>query len=117
MRASVALSSVLAAALAIVGPAFGAAADRDNGARLFKRYCAGCHGPDGRGGAHTFMPHVGNLTKKGYVENLSDEHLALAIAGGGLAVNKSAYMPAWGEKLSAEEIDDLIAHIRGLPSY
>lgn len=117
MRAGVARSAILAGLITLVAIAGAAAADPDNGARLFKRYCAGCHGPDGRGGAHTFMPHVDTLTKKGHVENLTDEYLALAIAGGGLAVRKSAYMPAWGETLSAEEIDDLIAHIRRLPSY
>ena len=30
------------------------------------RYCRGCHGEDGRGGAHTFMPHVEALTKRGF---------------------------------------------------
>ena len=40
--------------------------DAAHGATLYKRYCRGCHGEDGRGGAHTFMPHVENLTKRGY---------------------------------------------------
>ena len=38
--------------------------DRARGEKLYLRYCQGCHGVDGRGGAQTFMPHVGNLTKK-----------------------------------------------------
>jgi mono/diheme cytochrome c family protein len=38
--------------------------DAAHGATLYKRYCAGCHGPDGRGGAHTFMPHIQNLTSR-----------------------------------------------------
>jgi mono/diheme cytochrome c family protein len=42
--------------------------DAAHGAPLYKRYCAGCHGQDGRGGAHTFMPHAANLTAKDYVE-------------------------------------------------
>ena len=32
----------------------------ERGAPLYKRYCRGCHGADGRGGAHTFMPHIHN---------------------------------------------------------
>jgi cytochrome c len=27
-----------------------------HGEALYMRYCRGCHGEDGRGGAHTFMP-------------------------------------------------------------
>ena len=38
--------------------------DAENGAKLYKRYCGGCHGADGRGGAHTFMPHIQNLTRR-----------------------------------------------------
>lgn len=40
-----------------------------HGAMLYKRYCRGCHGADGRGGAHTFMPHVEALTKRGLVHS------------------------------------------------
>ena len=43
--------------------------DETRGAALYKRYCRGCHGEDGRGGAHTFMPHVEALTKRGLVHS------------------------------------------------
>ena len=49
--------------------------DADAGAKLYKRYCSGCHGADGRGGAHTFMPHVQNLTEKDYIELVPDGYL------------------------------------------
>jgi mono/diheme cytochrome c family protein len=87
------------------------------GARLYKRYCRGCHGENGRGGAHTFMPHIENLTKKGYIELLPDSYLYTAIADGGEAIGKSAYMPAWKSKLSDREVKDIIAHIRAMPTY
>jgi mono/diheme cytochrome c family protein len=87
------------------------------GARLYKQYCRGCHGEDGRGGAHTFMPHVGNLTQKDYIEFIPDGFLYTVIAEGGEAVGKSAYMPAWKTKLSEQDIKDIIAHIRTLPTY
>ena len=63
------------------------------------------------------MPHVGNLTRKGYIEKLPDEYLLLVISKGGAAVNKSSYMPAWENKLSEPEIRSIITHIRALPSY
>lgn len=88
-----------------------------SGAKLYKRYCRGCHGEDGRGGAHTFMPHIENLTKKGYIELLPDSYLYTAIADGGEAIGKSSYMPAWKSKLSDREVKDIIAHIRAMPTY
>lgn len=91
--------------------------DAAKGAKLYKRYCRGCHGVDGRGGAHTFMPHVGNLTDKDYIELVPDGFLYEVIANGGEAVGKSAYMPAWKTKLSEQDIKDVIAHVRSLPTY
>lgn len=91
--------------------------DSESGAKLYKRYCRGCHGDDGRGGAHTFMPHIENLTKKGYIELLPDSYLYTAIADGGEAIGKSAYMPAWKSKLSDQEVKDIIAHIRVMPTF
>jgi mono/diheme cytochrome c family protein len=94
-----------------------ATGDSANGAGLYKRYCRGCHGEDGRGGAHTFMPHVGNLTRKDYIEFVPDSFLYQVIAEGGEAVGKNAYMPAWDGTLTADEIKDVIAYIRSLPTY
>lgn len=91
--------------------------DAAHGARLYKQYCRGCHGADGRGGAHTFMPHVENLTRQDYIEFLPDSFLFTVIAEGGAAVGKSSYMPAWQATLSEQDIKDVIAHIRTLPSY
>jgi mono/diheme cytochrome c family protein len=91
--------------------------DAAHGAALYKRYCAGCHGPDGRGGAHTFMPHIESLTKKGYIDQVPDEYLFGVISEGGPSVGKSSYMPAWGKTLSEQDIKDIIAHIRKLPIY
>lgn len=91
--------------------------DIDGGAKLYKRYCRGCHGKDGRGGAHTFMPHVHNLTKKDYIELVPDGFLYTVIAEGGEAVGKNSYMPAWKNTLSTQEIKDVIAYIRTMPTY
>ncbi len=91
--------------------------DAAAGAKLYKRYCRGCHGADGRGGGHTFMPHVQNLTKKDYIELVPDGYLYLVIAEGGEAVGKNSYMPAWESTLSEQDIKDIIAHIRALPTY
>lgn len=39
------------------------------------------------------------------------------ISEGGVAVGKSSYMTAWRSKLSEQDIKDIIAHIRSVPTY
>ena len=63
------------------------------------------------------MPHIENLTKKDYIELVPDGFLSTVIAEGGAAVGKSSYMPAWQGTLSEQDIKDVIAHIRALPTY
>ncbi len=65
-----------------------------------------------RGGGKGFMPHVGPLARKGYIETVPDEYLAAVIAEGGLAVGKSGYMPSWQTTLTQQDIADVIAFIR-----
>ena len=89
-----------------------AAGDSRHGETIFLRYCQGCHGPDGRGGGKGFMPHVGPLARKGYIETMPDEYLAAVITEGGLAVGKSGYMPSWKTTLTEQDIADLsLIHI------
>ena len=65
-------AAVLALAASVICPTAGwAQGDAAHGESVFARFCAGCHGPDGRGGAHTFMPHVDTLTKKGYIDQVA----------------------------------------------
>jgi mono/diheme cytochrome c family protein len=94
-----------------------ATGDAANGAGLYKRYCRGCHGVDGQGDGLVFMPHVNNLTKKGYIDQLPDQYLRHVILNGGESVGKSAYMPSFAGTLSDQQIADVIAHVRSLPTY
>jgi len=89
-----------------------AAGDASRGQVLFLRYCQGCHGPDGKGGGKGFMPHVGPLARKGYIDTMPDEYLETVIAEGGLATGKSGYMPSWKTTLTEQDIADVIAFIR-----
>ncbi len=89
--------------------------DLDRGEKLYGRYCRGCHGEGGKGDGMVFMPHVNNLTKKGYIENLPDDYLLLAIRKGGPGIGKSNYMPAWEGTLDLQQMADIIAYIRSLP--
>jgi mono/diheme cytochrome c family protein len=57
------------------------------------------------------------LTKKEYIELVPDGYLFTVIDEGGEAVGKNSYMPAWNSTLSVQDIKDVIAHIRSLPTY
>jgi len=98
--------------LPIVAPAAIAGGDARHGEVIFMQYCQGCHGPDGRGGGKGFMPHVGPLARKGYIETLPDDYLSDVISEGGAAAGKSAYMPSWKTTLTQQDIADVIAFIR-----
>jgi mono/diheme cytochrome c family protein len=89
-----------------------AAGDAHHGQAIYNRYCQGCHGPDGKGGGKGFMPHVGPLARKGYIETLPDEYLEGVIEEGGEMAGKSAFMPSWKTTLSKRDIADVIAYIR-----
>ena len=103
--------------LVVAATAPAVAGDARRGEPMYQRYCAGCHGADGRGGGKNFMPHVGALTRKGYTNLLEDSYLEAIIAEGGEAFGKSAYMPAWKMTLSSQDIADVIAYVRTFPLY
>jgi mono/diheme cytochrome c family protein len=106
-----------AACALLLGAPQAANADSDpkRGNELFQQYCAGCHGPEGRGSRKSgFMPRPRNLTMKGYTDQLPDEYLFTVISKGGIAVNKSEYMPSFESTLAKEDIENVIAFIRTL---
>lgn len=101
--------------LLLLATAAASAADAKRGEPIYQRYCSGCHGADGRGGAKNFMPHVGALNKKGHTELLDDGYISSIITEGGPAYGKSGYMPSFKGTLSADDIADVIAYVRSFP--
>jgi mono/diheme cytochrome c family protein len=89
--------------------------DAEQGKKLYNRYCRGCHGVEGKGDGLVFMPHVNNLSRKGYIEELPDSYLLLAIQKGGPGIGKSNYMPSWENTLNKDQMKDIIGYIRSLP--
>ena len=76
-------------------------------AKLYDKHCDKCHGKDGR--AKTVrgkMVGARNLTDEKWQESATDEKIAEAIKKGPDA------MPAFEKKLSAAEIDALVAYVR-----
>lgn len=76
---------------------------------LFVKDCASCHGKDGQ--AKTFRGKIlgaQNLTDSKWQAGATDEHIFSVIGNG------RKKMPAFGKKLSEEEIDSLVEYVRKL---
>ncbi len=76
----------------------------------FDAQCAKCHGRDGR--AHTThgrLTHARDLTNAGWQNEVTDERLFNSITKG-----KGKSMPAYGKKLSEDQIDGLVRYVRQL---
>jgi len=94
----------LLAALVLV-PALALAAI--DGAEVYKRKCAGCHGSDGHGGTRKLRP----LTDP-EVQDKSDAQLFEAVAKGLSGGEKR--MPAFRGKLADAEIKAALEHVRAM---
>ena len=78
---------------------------------VYKTNCILCHGvnADGKGRASVlFDPPPANLT----LSDKNDEYKKMIITLGGKAMGRSEVMPIWGEQLSEQQIDDVVAYLR-----
>jgi cytochrome c oxidase cbb3-type subunit 3 len=85
--------------------------------RLYDTYCVQCHGLQ-RNGKGINTPGMSvqprdHTDAKG-MGDIPDEEMFQAIKKGGLAVNKSVLMPAWGGVLSDEQIHQLVRYLQQL---
>jgi mono/diheme cytochrome c family protein len=95
-----------------LAPAGAQRANKDQGARVFARACAGCHGNQGRGGR--LMPGIGAINNQAFLALISDQALRrYAITGrpdlGMPAFDGDSGRPPEFRPLSSPEIDDLVA--------
>ena len=78
-------------------------------AELYAKNCASCHGRDGR--AKTFkgkLKHARDLADSEWQGRVSDERIFNSV------MNGTGKMPAYGKKLSEQEIDSLVSYVRAL---
>ena len=84
--------------------------------KVFKFYCAQCHGLTGKGDGpnvtEDFPVSPRNFTNAKEMDKLTDADLKNVILDGGPSVSKSPMMPPWGKTLSGEQVDGLIEHLR-----
>ena len=95
------LGLVLLAAGASAPSAF--AADADNGARLYRQHCAGCHGSNGK----PVLPAAPDLSRPMALMRGDLALLAFVKSGRGA-------MPAFAGVLKDREVLDVLAHLRTL---
>ncbi|MBV9880155.1 MAG: c-type cytochrome [Gemmatirosa sp.] len=88
-----------------------------SGARLYARFCAGCHGTTGGGDG----PNARYLPVRPAVHadaaamgRRTDDRLYDAIAAGGAALGRSPLMPPFGDTLEPAQIAALVRHVRAL---
>lgn len=75
---------------------------------LFVKYCAGCHGPQGKGDGYKLLgPDPANLTAPSTTKK-SDSALLATIHEG------KPNMPSWKGRLSDRDIRNVLAYIRTL---
>lgn len=88
-----------------------------DGDKIYSHYCAPCHGEkgDGKGfNAGNLDPRPAVHTDSVLMSRRRDKDLYEVIQGGGRAVGKSTLMPPWGGTLGADQIQELISHLRSL---
>jgi mono/diheme cytochrome c family protein len=88
----------------------GSARDRTaRGETLYSRYCARCHGNDGRGARaeRQSQKELPDFTRHSWHERRSDTLLVTSIQDG-----KGKSMPSFAEKLGKQQIQDLVGYIR-----
>lgn len=81
------------------------------GSIVFQTYCVLCHGPnaDGKGrAAKNYNPPPADLS----TSIRSDAYKAEIISKGGEAMNRSSFMPPWGQELTKQQLSDLIVYLR-----
>lgn len=106
MKLRIILALLVAAACLALGSASFATQNGD-AAQLFKSNCSMCHGPDGKGYPAIHTP---DFTSSTWQAKHTDTVIVNAITNG----VKGTAMPAFGNKLKPEQIQELLHFIRSL---
>ena len=97
----------------------------ERGHEAYRKYgCAGCHGPEGKGGVPNPNAKTAELVPDliHVAEGYTNEELKARILKGQREINAldpkrpppPLYMPAWGDTIKDAEVDDLVAYLMSL---
>ncbi len=98
---------LIAAGLLVSSLAFQAAVPGVNGAAIFTKNCAACHGTDGKGFPALKTP---NFADPKWQSSITDKQMREVIKNG----KKGTLMAAFGDQLKDGEISAVIAYVRSL---
>ena len=85
-----------------------------DGKQLFDTICARCHGQDGRGEPQMKLTlGVPDMTERAWQAARDDQAIRRTIREG----SASKKMPGFGDYFTAEQIDSIVRHVRGLPDH
>jgi mono/diheme cytochrome c family protein len=109
---------IIAASFALITLFAMAPANASETEKVYKFYCAQCHGLTGKGDGPNVTKDIPvsprNFTAAKEMDKLADADMKNVIMDGGPSASKSPMMPPWSKTLSAEQVDGLIKHIRVL---
>ena len=83
---------------------------------MYRLHCSGCHG-DGTGNGHTAFTlavRPRNLQNAAWQQRVTDVHISRVIREGGVSANLSAVMPAFKEKMTDSQIQQVVRYVRRL---
>ncbi len=102
------IPSVIAAALLAL-PVAASAADAPTTEQLYNKHCKNCHGSDGKAETKMGKKHeIDSFADAEWQAKHSDDKIRDVIANG----KPKTKMKAYKSKLSAEQIDALVKHVR-----
>lgn len=81
--------------------------------QIYEKSCRNCHGSSGKGdgpAGKILKPPPADLATA--IKGKSDADIAKVVKEGGKAVGKSAAMPAFGSKLSDDQIQGLVEYMK-----
>ncbi|HLE83561.1 MAG TPA: cytochrome c [Thermoanaerobaculia bacterium] len=89
--------------------------DLERGAVVFRKSCALCHGPEGKGdGRIKSDPPPRDLTDPKALKTATDWELYQVIAEGGQVLGLAPKMLPWKDMLDEQELRDVAAYVRSL---
>ena len=89
--------------------------DLERGAVVFRKSCALCHGPEGKGdGRIKSDPPPRDLTDPKALKTATDWELYQVIAEGGQVLGLAPKMLPWKDMLDERELRDVAAYVRSL---
>ncbi len=86
--------------------------------KMFKFYCAQCHGLGGKGDGPNvtkeFPVSPRNFTSAEEMNKLTDADIKNVVLDGGPVASKSPMMPPWSKTLTEADVDALVKYLRQL---